>query len=1297
MNISKIFSAFFIVLFLSSINFYGQDICTNYTVTPGTAISSSGAGAIYNSIINVPDSYTITDVNVTVNITHTYNADLDIYIISPSGTTIELSTDNGGSGDNYNNVTFDDASANTLPTGSTTISGTYQPEGSLAGLNGQNSNGNWTLRIIDDANGDGGTINNIILNLCYTPIPANCTNYTVTPGTAISSGGGAIYNSVINVPDSYTITDVDVTVNITHTYNADLDIYIISPSGTTIELSTDNGGSGDNYNNVTFDDASANILPTGNTTLSGTYQPEGSLAGLNGENSNGNWTLRVIDDANGDGGTIISITLQLCYTQPTVSGYLGPGGVGNTDGTSALKLWLDASNGVTLTGTSLTGWYDQSGYTNNALPSNTGARPTLVTADINGYPSVNFDGVNDELRVANDASLNLTSWDIFVATKANTNKNYNAIFVKGQDAFENYEFLTYDTGEFHTPIKMTDGSRTFSNSATGFYSTTNFDAYEYSFSSAVGRDVYKNATNIITDDDNKTPQTNSQSLYIGNENGTTGRFLNGRISELILYNTPLNTAQKIIVNNYLSAKYNTPLTTDDIYTRDNAGAGDFDHNVAGIGQASDGSNHTDSQGTGIVRISNPGNLNNNDFLFWGEETKNPTYNFSTNPSNYTEQLNSRWRVNRRGNLGTVTVSFDISGIDLSGKQTCSELQLVIDNTYDFSSPTNVYNLTISGSTAIATGVTFANNRYFTLRYTDQIVWDSPNFFNGSGAGNAPNNADSCLKLTVKNGGSGTLINNAHVREVEVEAGGMLNVADGILLEVDNQVVINGTIDLLGEAQLIQNHTGTTSNSGSGSLFKRQQGTANLHNYNYWSSPVNRGGYWQIGNLEDATGVVNFTTNVDANPLTAPITLSSRWLYSFKGPANDYNAWSKLTPSSNISPGIGYSMKGSGAATSEQEFIFKGLPNDGDYTFPVAINTEFLVGNPYPSTLDSFQFILDNLLVIDGTLHFWESFTTNNSHYLADYEGGYATLTLLLSLPAVADLSGLTSGLGIPSKPLPTRYIGVGQGFFVKTLLGGNLRFQNSQRAFARESLSETVYYKTNTKNKQATLEDNRPKLWFSFTSSKNYQKTIGLGYDNNTTYGYDRGYDAKPYDNLKDDVYWLQQDNEKLIIQGLPEINTEDNLQLGINVTNAGLYKFSISKMENIPDDLNIYLVDNNQNIYYDLRNGEAQLFLNTGNGQHQFSIVFKDENTLGTKTVEKQNMFTTYDTNTKILELHFKEPMADIENIKIYNTLGQEVMDMKLPNPNRINLSHLPDSVYILKLKSKTSNTLKSIKFVKY
>ena len=60
------------------------------------------------------------------------------------------------------------------------------------------------------------------------------------------------------MPSIARASDEDVKIgNITHTYNSDLDIFLIAPNGTRVELSTDNGTSGDNFIDTIFDDAAA--------------------------------------------------------------------------------------------------------------------------------------------------------------------------------------------------------------------------------------------------------------------------------------------------------------------------------------------------------------------------------------------------------------------------------------------------------------------------------------------------------------------------------------------------------------------------------------------------------------------------------------------------------------------------------------------------------------------------------------------------------------------------------------------------------------------------------------------------------------------------------------------------------------------------------------------------------------------------------------------------------------------------------------------------------------------------------
>ncbi len=101
--------------------------------------------------------------NVTIDsLAHGWMSDVDLYLISPAGDTLELSTDNGGTGDNMYNVVFTDTSSNdiTLQTDGV-ASGYYHPEDSIgfAGLyNGQDPNGSWSILAVDDEGIFAGTL-----------------------------------------------------------------------------------------------------------------------------------------------------------------------------------------------------------------------------------------------------------------------------------------------------------------------------------------------------------------------------------------------------------------------------------------------------------------------------------------------------------------------------------------------------------------------------------------------------------------------------------------------------------------------------------------------------------------------------------------------------------------------------------------------------------------------------------------------------------------------------------------------------------------------------------------------------------------------------------------------------------------------------------------------------------------------------------------------------------------------------------------------------------------------------------
>ncbi len=101
--------------------------------------------------------------------------------------------------------------------------------------------------------------------------------------------------SVIAVPDSFTAEDLNVYIDITHTYIGDLDVQLENPQGDFIYLHHRQGGSDDDI--VTWYDTET--------------EPYDSLSQLIGKEAAGDWTLWVIDNAGYDEGTLNQWTLQL--------------------------------------------------------------------------------------------------------------------------------------------------------------------------------------------------------------------------------------------------------------------------------------------------------------------------------------------------------------------------------------------------------------------------------------------------------------------------------------------------------------------------------------------------------------------------------------------------------------------------------------------------------------------------------------------------------------------------------------------------------------------------------------------------------------------------------------------------------------------------------------------------------------------------------------------------------------------------------------------------------------------------
>lgn len=177
-------------------------------------------------------------------------------------------------------------------------------------------------RIYLDVNNNGvydlGTSRTFVSTDVPKPIP----DYN---GTTNSPG---IATSTITVPaNSGVIAAMTVTINVDHTYDADLVGYLVAPDGTSIKLMDRVGGSGNNFTNTVFDDAASVAIGGGaaSAPFTGTFRPSVALAAMNGKDAAGVWTLRIEDGAGADVGTINAFSIQYGTTGDAATTTAGDG------------------------------------------------------------------------------------------------------------------------------------------------------------------------------------------------------------------------------------------------------------------------------------------------------------------------------------------------------------------------------------------------------------------------------------------------------------------------------------------------------------------------------------------------------------------------------------------------------------------------------------------------------------------------------------------------------------------------------------------------------------------------------------------------------------------------------------------------------------------------------------------------------------------------------------------------------------------------------------------------------------
>ncbi|MGA1379031.1 MAG: proprotein convertase P-domain-containing protein [Chitinophagaceae bacterium] len=192
---------------------------------------ASAVGATSTIPVTLPTGAVISNVRVTLNMTHTWISDMVINLKAPNGQVLNLFNQHGGAGDNLVNTVVSSTGTTSFASGSAPFTGTFAATAAIGqGPTGSTStaanfaalystpSGNWVLAMRDLAGGDLGTLTSWSISFDYAVQGSfgtnmNWTNSLASIGLSASGTGNipsftAVNNGSAPVTSTVTVTPV---------------------------------------------------------------------------------------------------------------------------------------------------------------------------------------------------------------------------------------------------------------------------------------------------------------------------------------------------------------------------------------------------------------------------------------------------------------------------------------------------------------------------------------------------------------------------------------------------------------------------------------------------------------------------------------------------------------------------------------------------------------------------------------------------------------------------------------------------------------------------------------------------------------------------------------------------------------------------------------------------------------------------------------------------------------------------------------------------------------------------------
>jgi PKD repeat protein len=224
----------------------------------------------------------------------------------------------------------------------------------------------------------------------------------------------------------------------------------------------------------------------------------------------------------------------------------------------SLRLWLRADRGVTLNGSTVSSWADQSSNNLNATQSTAANQPTFVSTNptLNGLSSLRFDGTNDLLNGGLIPRFGSNSLSVFMIASGGNQNTTNAVMLSSG---------TGTTGWWFTRRASAGRIGVLNNNNTLQGTTTSLPVTGYNFRLFGYNKVFGTSAFLKVNGNSEISSTTAAAINgFTNANyqigaGSGANFLNGDIAEMMVFTKTLSTDEQAGIEKYLMDKYSKPV------------------------------------------------------------------------------------------------------------------------------------------------------------------------------------------------------------------------------------------------------------------------------------------------------------------------------------------------------------------------------------------------------------------------------------------------------------------------------------------------------------------------------------------------------------------------------------------------------------------------------------------------------------------------------------------------------------------------------------------------------------------